>query len=65
MDGDRSSIGGGREQEHGGAHDGGLPNPMQQFEIKRLIPIELFGVDASFTNASLFMVIAVGLIPGS
>jgi len=35
---------------------------MQQFEIKRLIPIDLFGVDASFTNASLFMVIAVGLI---
>jgi len=35
---------------------------MAQFEIKRLIPIHLFGVDASFTNASLYMVIAVGLI---
>ena len=35
---------------------------MEQFQIKRLIPIDLFGVDASFTNASLFMVIAVGLI---
>ena len=35
---------------------------MGQFEIKRLIPIDLFGVDASFTNSSLFMVIAVGLI---
>jgi F-type H+-transporting ATPase subunit a len=35
---------------------------MEQFEIKRLIPIDLFGVDASFTNASLFMVIAVALI---
>ena len=35
---------------------------MEQFEIKRLIPIDLFGVDASFTNSSLFMVIAVGLI---
>ena len=31
---------------------------MAQFEIKRLIPIDLFGVDASFTNASLFMVIS-------
>jgi F-type H+-transporting ATPase subunit a len=37
---------------------------MEQFEIKRLIPIDLFGVDASFTNSSLFMVIAVGLITG-
>lgn len=37
---------------------------MQQFEIKRLIPIDLFGIDASFTNASLFMVIAVALIVG-
>ena len=35
---------------------------MAQFEIKRLIPINLFGVDASFTNASLYMVIAVALI---
>jgi F-type H+-transporting ATPase subunit a len=35
---------------------------MEQFQIKRLIPIDLFGFDASFTNASLFMVIAVGLI---
>jgi F-type H+-transporting ATPase subunit a len=37
---------------------------MAQFEIKRLIPIEIFGYDASFTNASLYMVIAVGLIAG-
>jgi len=36
---------------------------MQQFEIKRLIPIELFGYDVSFTNASLFMVIALAAIP--
>ena len=44
------------------AHDGGLPNPMHQFEIKRLIPFELFGFDASFTNSALFMVIAASLI---
>ena len=32
--------------------------PLTQFEIKRLIPFEIFGIDASFTNSSLFMVIA-------
>ena len=37
---------------------------MEQFEIKRIIPLELFGCDVSFTNASLFMVIAVVLISG-
>jgi F-type H+-transporting ATPase subunit a len=35
--------------------------PMHQFEIKRLIPMELFGYDISFTNASLFMVLALVL----
>src|SRR3974377_519710 len=35
---------------------------MHQFEIKRFIPIELFGFDASFTNSALFMVIAATLI---
>ena len=47
---------------HGAAAAGGMPNPMHQFEIKRLIPFELFGVDASFTNSALFMVIAGCLI---
>jgi F-type H+-transporting ATPase subunit a len=37
---------------------------MAQFEIKRIFPFELFGIDASFTNASLLMVIAVVLIAG-
>ena len=37
---------------------GGHHSPMEQFEIKRLIPIDLFGFDVSFTNSSLFMVIA-------
>ncbi|HSB59234.1 MAG TPA: F0F1 ATP synthase subunit A, partial [Methyloceanibacter sp.] len=40
----------------------GLPNPMHQFEIERIIPLKLFGFDASFTNSALFMVIAAGLI---
>ena len=46
------------EGANGAAHH----SPMEQFQIKRLIPIDLFGVDASFTNSSLFMVMAVGLI---
>ncbi len=41
-----------------------MPDPIHQFEIKRLIPLELFGYDASFTNSSLFMVIAAALIVG-
>jgi F-type H+-transporting ATPase subunit a len=39
-----------------------MPNPMHQFEIKRLLDLEFLGLDASFTNSSLFMVIAVALI---
>ena len=46
---------------HGGSA-GGMPDPMHQFEIKRIIPLELFGYDASFTNSALFMVIAATLI---
>lgn len=46
-----------------GGHEGGLGiDPMHQFEIKRLIPIELFGIDASFTNSALWMVISVAAI---
>lgn len=37
---------------------------MHQFEIERLVPINLLGYDVSFTNSSLFMVIAVALIVG-
>ena len=42
-------------EEHAAEHAEG---PLTQFEIKRLIPIEIFGIDASFTNSALFMVIA-------
>lgn len=35
---------------------------MHQFEIKRLINLEFLGLDASFTNSSLFMVLAVAVI---
>lgn len=49
---------------HGDGHGGGtgMPDPMHQFEIKRLVPLEIFGFDASFTNSALFMSIAAVLI---
>lgn len=37
---------------------------MHQFEIQRWAPLEIFGYDASFTNASFYMVLAVVLITG-
>ena len=36
-----------------------MHNPMEQFEIKRLLQLNLFGIDASFTNSSTWMIIAV------
>jgi len=39
-----------------------VDNPLTQFEITTLIPIQLGGVDASFTNSALFMVLAVTAI---
>ena len=34
---------------------------MHQFEINRLLKLDLFGLDVSFTNSSLFMVLAVSI----
>ena len=42
----------------------GAHGPMHQFEINRLAEFEIFGIDASFTNSSLFMVLGVALIVG-
>lgn len=39
-----------------------MPDPIHQFEIKRLFPLELFGYDVTFTNSSLFMVVGAALI---
>ncbi len=36
-----------------------MSSPMEQFVIKPIIPLEVGGVDVSFTNSSLFMVLAV------
>ncbi len=33
---------------------------MHQFEIERILPLKLFGFDVSFTNSSLWMVLALG-----
>ena len=38
-------------------------NPMQQFSVHKIGPeIKIAGVDLSFTNASLFMVISASVI---
>lgn len=39
-----------------------MPDPIHQFEIKRFLELDLFGIDASFTNSALWMVIAAVLI---
>jgi F-type H+-transporting ATPase subunit a len=39
-----------------------VASPLKQFEIKTIVPIEVGGVDISFTNSSLFMVIVITAI---
>jgi F-type H+-transporting ATPase subunit a len=34
-------------------------SPLAQFEIKRLVDIDIAGIDASFTNSSMWMVISI------
>lgn len=36
-----------------------MAGPLEQFTVKPIIPIEIGGLDVSFTNASLFMAITV------
>ena len=36
-----------------------MHNPLDQFKIKKILPIELFGYDISITNSSSFMIMAV------
>lgn len=52
------------EATHGTSGDSlsALFDPMHQFEIKRFVKLDLFGLDASFTNSSLMMVLGVTLI---
>jgi F-type H+-transporting ATPase subunit a len=39
-----------------------VANPIEQFKIKPIIPLEVAGVDVSFTNSAVMMVISVVLI---
>ena len=41
-----------------------MHSPMEQFEIKRLLDFKFAGLDVSFTNSSLWMIIAVILATG-
>ena len=36
-----------------------MHSPVEQFTIKALLHLELFGFDVSFTNSALFMILAV------
>jgi F-type H+-transporting ATPase subunit a len=48
----------------GAEHAAGKTDPIHQFELNRILDLNLFGYDASFTNASLYMVLAAVLITG-
>jgi F-type H+-transporting ATPase subunit a len=50
--------------EHGGAAHNNAVDPMEQFHIVRYLPLKIFGIDASFTNASLWMLMALVLVCG-
>ncbi|MGA1186098.1 MAG: F0F1 ATP synthase subunit A, partial [Candidatus Puniceispirillaceae bacterium] len=39
----------------------GMHSPVAQFEIKPLIELSFGGYDLSFTNSSLFMMLAIGV----
>lgn len=43
------------------AAGGEAHGPLHQFEIQRLIPLEVGGIDISFTNSALWMVIIVAV----
>jgi F-type H+-transporting ATPase subunit a len=46
------------------AENGGGHSPLAQFEINEIVPINIGGIDISFTNSSLMMVITVALATG-
>jgi len=39
-----------------------VANPLEQFEIKKMLDVDLGFVDASFTNSALFMVLSVAVV---
>ena len=36
-----------------------MPDPIHQFEIHPIVPLKIFGIDASFTNSAAFMLLAI------
>jgi F-type H+-transporting ATPase subunit a len=46
------------------ASAGNTIDPIHQFQVNKIVPINLFGQDVSFSNASLFMTIVVLSILG-
>jgi F-type H+-transporting ATPase subunit a len=46
------------------AEGAGHHGPMEQFEITKIVDLDLFGHDISFTNSSLMMVLAFAVIVG-
>ena len=44
------------------AAEGKAIDPIHQFEIQNIVSIKMFGMDLSFTNASLFMVIILAAV---
>jgi len=48
-----------------GAQNGSFPvDPLHQFEVQRLVTVNVGGLDLSFTNSALWMVISVAAITG-
>ena len=43
-------------------HGGEKHSPLEQFEIKELVPIEIGGNNIAFSNSALMMVITISLI---
>jgi F-type H+-transporting ATPase subunit a len=41
-----------------------VASPLEQFQIKPIVPLEVAGYDVSFTNASAFMLLALVLVWG-
>lgn len=39
-----------------------MASPLEQFQLKTIVPLEVAGYDVSFTNASLFMALALAAI---
>lgn len=39
-----------------------MANPLEQFEVVRIVPLEIAGIDASITNAAVWMMIVVAMV---